>query len=99
MTVNILSARLNIQWEMPLWDIRGIARGVEVNCTDGSQHISELHNISDFGVSLKETNLNVPVNCCHIVLTTEGNGPKKCDKYPPQLQRMVNGKLVDSTCY
>ena len=98
MTVNILSTRLNIRWEEPQWDVRGITRGVEVNCTDinGSQFISELYNISDFGVSLRGTNLNVPVNCCHMVLTTEGNGPQKCDEYK-QLQRIVNGKLIDAT--
>ena len=105
MTFNILGTTiLNIQWKEPLWDVRGITRFVEVNCTDGSQYISELHNISNFGVSLKGTNWNVPVNCCHIVLTTEGNGPKKCDEnkehmnqlqYIPQFRWMVRGKLVN----
>ena len=99
MTVNILSTSVNIQWEEPQWDVRGITRGVEVNCTDGSQYISELHNISDFevGVSLRGTNLNVPVNCCHIVLTTEGNGPQKCAeyKYTSQIRQMANSKFMD----
>ena len=97
-TVNILStARLNIQWEEPQWDVRDITRGVQVNCTDGSQYISELRNISDFQVqlALRGTNLNVPVNCCHMVLTTEGNGPHKCDEYTPQ---MAKGKLIWTSC-
>ena len=97
MTVNILSTtRLSIQWQEPQWDVRSITRGVQVNCTDGSQFVSELHNISDFQaqLALRGTNLNVPVNCCHMVLTTEGNGPQKCEEYTPQFQQMAKGKLI-----
>ena len=99
MTVNILSTSVNIQWEEPQWDVRGITRGVEVNCTDGSQYISDLHNISDFSVSLRGINLKVPLNCCHIVFTMEGNGPQKCDEYTAKHQRMLNSELLDITCY
>lgn len=75
---------LNLYWEKPQWDTRAITRGIQVNCTDGSQHVSERYNISDFKISLSMgLNLNIAVTCCIEVLTTEGRGPRKCDRYTP----------------
>lgn len=81
-TVNFVSNdTLYIQWEKPLWDTRNITRGVEINCSDTSQEVTETRNISDFEITVTRLNLNAMVTCCQVLLTTEGTGPLKCGRF------------------
>lgn len=89
---------LNLYWEKPQWDTRAITRGIQVNCTDGNQHVSEQYNMSNFKISLNMgLNLSVVVTCCIKVFTTEGMGPRKCDRYTPNMVHENEAGITSST--
>ena len=72
---------LMLRWEQPSWDVRNITRAVEINCTDTSQEILEIRNVSDYEIILTGLSLNMTITCCLLPVTIEGNGSIMCDEY------------------
>lgn len=84
MTLNLIELEgapaLILQWEEPSWDVRNLTRAVGINCTDTSQEILEIRNVSDYEIILTELNFNVTIVCCSVPITIKGNGSVICEE-------------------